>query len=103
MGWLIAGILLAIWLHSRRQLKALTEFVATGGAVVAFAKCGMINERSWYWRDRPGGLTRLFGVKETQIAKSERVVLVPQADTVVFDGVTGPVMGHWHRQEFAPR
>jgi beta-galactosidase GanA len=81
--------------------RAVTSFVKQGGTVVAFAKCGMLNENSWTWHDRPGGLTKLFGVKETRIAKSDVVTLVPPPNTVVFDGASGPLKGHWHRQDFA--
>jgi len=81
--------------------QALVDYVSEGGNLVAFAKCGMLNEKSWTWHDRPGGLTDLFGVKETHIAKSDTVTLVPTPNTGVFDGVSGPLKGHWHRQDFA--
>lgn len=81
--------------------QAVADFVAEGGALAAFAKCGMINEKSWYWHERPGGLTEVFGVKETRIAKSDVVTLMPQADTETFNGVSGSLRGHWHRQDFA--
>jgi len=81
--------------------KALADFVAGGGTLVAFAKCGMLNEKSWLWHDRPGGLTEVFGVKETHIARSEAVTLVPESHAEVFDGTSGPLKGYWHRQLFA--
>jgi beta-galactosidase GanA len=80
--------------------QAVTNYVANGGTLVAFAKCGMLNEKSWMWHDRPGGLTELFGAKETRIAKSDAVALEPSRGTEVFEGVSGPLMGHWHRQDF---
>jgi beta-galactosidase GanA len=81
--------------------QAVAEFVAEGGTVVAFAKCGMLDERSWYWHDRPGGLTGLFGAQENHIAKSEAVVLVPGSGTRAFEGVTAPLHGYWHRQDLS--
>jgi len=81
--------------------KAVKDFVAGGGTAIAFAKCGMLNERSWYWHDRPGGLTDLFGVSETCISKVEAVALAPEPNTQVFDGISDPLHGHWHRQDFA--
>jgi beta-galactosidase len=80
--------------------KAVAQFVEQGGVAVAFAKCGMLNEKSWYWHDRPGGLTGLFGVKESRIAKSDTVILRPEDGASVFDGVAGPLEGHWHREDF---
>ncbi len=80
--------------------RAVTDFVARGGTLIAFAKCGMLNEKSWTWHDRPGGLTDLFGVKETRIAKLEDVVLEPEPGAEIFDGVSGPFQGYWHRQDF---
>ncbi|MCP4166959.1 MAG: hypothetical protein GY759_13875 [Chloroflexi bacterium] len=80
--------------------QAVTEFVAGGGTVVGFGKCGMLNEKSWYWRERPGGLTELFGVKETGIKKEEAPVLRPEPGNNVFAGVSGSLHGHWHRQDF---
>jgi hypothetical protein len=81
--------------------RAVTDFVARGGTVVAFAKCGMLNEKSWLWHDRPGGLTGLFGVRETGIAKSDSVTLLPESGADVFAGVSGWLEGYWHRQDFA--
>jgi beta-galactosidase len=81
--------------------RAVTSFVGEGGTAVAFAKCGMLDDKSWTWHDRPGGLTKLFGVKETRIAKSDAVTLAALPDTEVFDGITGPLQGYWHRQDFA--
>jgi beta-galactosidase GanA len=80
--------------------QAVTDYVTSGGTLVAFAKCGMLNEKSWMWHDRPGGLTELFGVKETRIAKSDSVRLVPSVNEELFDGVSGPLKGRWHRQDF---
>jgi hypothetical protein len=59
----------------------------------------MLNEKSWYWHDRPGGLTELFGVGETRIAKSDAVALVPEPNTDLFDAIQGPLKGYWHRQD----
>ncbi|MGD9148602.1 MAG: beta-galactosidase trimerization domain-containing protein, partial [Anaerolineae bacterium] len=81
--------------------RAVKDFVAGGGTAVAFAKCGMLDDRSWYWRDRPGGLTDLFGATETCITKAEAVTLAPEPNTPVFDGISKPLRGHWHRQDFA--
>lgn len=81
--------------------RAVEEYVLSGGTAVAFAKCGMLNERSWYWHDRPGGLTHVFGAKESRIAKSDAVILKPEPGVQMFKGVDGPLAGYWHRQEFA--
>jgi beta-galactosidase GanA len=81
--------------------QAVSDFVAKGGTAVAFAKCGMLDERSWYWHDRPGGLTGLFGVRETRIAKAETATLVPEPNMQVFEGIPDALCGHWHRQDFA--
>jgi hypothetical protein len=81
--------------------EALAHFVAAGGTLVAFAKCGMLNEKSWLWHDRPGGLTELFGVKETHLAKSDDTLLLPEPGLGLFKGVAGPLPGYWHRQDFA--
>jgi len=80
---------------------AVARYVSGGGTVVAFAKCGMLNDKSWPWHDRPGGLTEVFGVRETHIAKSELVSLTPTPDSNLFKGVWGPLKGYWHRQDFA--
>jgi beta-galactosidase GanA len=80
--------------------QALTNYVSEGGSLIAFAKCGMLDDKSWTWHDRPGGLTKLFGAKETRIAKSDAVMLEPPPRTVIFEGVSGPLEGHWHRQDF---
>jgi len=79
--------------------RAVKEFVFRGGTAVAFAKCGMLNEKSWYWHDRPGGLTDLFGVTESRIAKSDTVTLLPEPDAPLFESVPGPLAGYWHRQD----
>jgi len=79
--------------------QALKDYVSKGGSLVAFAKCGMLNEKSWTWHDRPGGLTELFGVKEARIAKSDAVTLVPPPGTVIFEGASGSLNGYWHRQD----
>jgi beta-galactosidase len=81
--------------------QALIKFVVEGGTVIGFAKCGMLNEKSWLWHDRPGGLTGLFGVKETHIAKAQEILLAPEACPDVFEGIAGPLAGYWHRQDFA--
>jgi len=81
--------------------QALTDYVSKGGSLVAFAKCGMLNEKSWTWHNRPGGLTELFGAKETRIAKSDAVTLAPLPDMEIFDGIPGRLKGYWHRQDFA--
>lgn len=81
--------------------EAVIDFVTRGGTVVAFAKCGMLNEKSWMWHDRPGGLTELFGAHESRIAKSETVTLTPEPGTPAFEGMSGPLKGYWHRQDFA--
>lgn len=81
--------------------EAVTNFVHGGGTLVAFAKCGMLNEKSWLWHDRPGGLTGLFGVKEKRISKADQVSLIPETGVELFAGVTGPLAGYWHRQDFA--
>jgi hypothetical protein len=61
----------------------------------------MLNEKSWLWHDRPGGLTGLFGARETGIARSDSVTLRPEPGTDVFAGVSGWLEGYWHRQDFA--
>jgi beta-galactosidase len=81
--------------------RAVADFVARGGTAVAFAKCGMLDQKSWLWHDRPGGLTGLFGVRETGIAKSYSVTLRPEPGTGVFAGISGWLEGYWHRQDFA--
>lgn len=82
--------------------RALADFVARGGTLVAFAKCAMLDGRSWYWHDRPGaGLASLFGVRERLIQKADPVLLLPESNTELFDGAAGPLAGHWHRQDFA--
>lgn len=79
---------------------ALADFAAKGGTVVAFANCAMLDGRSWYWHDRPGaGLAAVFGVRERFIQQAEEVALVPEPGAALFDGVTGPLAGHWHRQD----
>lgn len=80
--------------------RALTDYVSEGGTLVGFAKCGMLNEKSWTWHARPGGLTGLFGVKETRIAKSDEVMLAPSPGAEIFEGISGPLGGYWHRQDF---
>jgi beta-galactosidase GanA len=82
--------------------QAVSDFVAQGGTVVAFAKCGMLNEKSWYWHERPGGLVDLFGAQESHIAKSDEIVLMPETGTRVFAGVAAPLYGYWHRQALSP-
>lgn len=79
---------------------AVDEYVRNGGTVVAFAKCGMLNEKSWYWHDRPGGLCHVFGAREVCISKSDDVILRPEPDAEMFRDVDGPLAGYWHRQEF---
>ena len=79
---------------------ALADLVSRGGALAAFAKCGMLNDKSWLWHDRPGGLTELFGVKESHITKADEIWLAPATDTDVFEGISGPLAGRWHRQDF---
>jgi hypothetical protein len=81
--------------------RAVEDFVAGGGTAVAFAKCGMLDQRSWYWHDRPGGLTGLFGATETCITRAEAVTLAPEPNAQLFAGISKPLQGHWHRQDFA--
>ncbi|GAB4546269.1 MAG: hypothetical protein Kow0063_40660 [Anaerolineae bacterium] len=81
--------------------RSLANYVSEGGTLIGFAKCGMLNEKSWTWHERPGGLTGVFGVRETRIARAERVTLVPSPDMEIFEGVSGPLEGYWHRQDFA--
>lgn len=81
--------------------QALEEFVWSGGTVIGFAKCGMLNEKSWYWHDRPGGLVRLFGAKESHIRKAQSVAIRPEPGNPAFENIPGPLAGYWHRQDFA--
>jgi beta-galactosidase GanA len=80
--------------------ETVTRFVENGGTVVAFAKCGMLDHRSWYWHDRPGGLTQLFGASERGVDRSEDVSLLAQPGNAVFEGISSPLKGYWHRQDF---
>jgi len=81
--------------------KALADYVEGGGTLVAFAKCGMLDDRSWYWHDRPGaGLADVFGVRERWIKRSDSVQLLPEPDADLFQGIAGPLAGHHHRQDF---
>jgi len=48
--------------------RGLRRFVERGGTVIGFAKCGMLDDRGWYWNTRPGGgLDAIFGVRERRI------------------------------------
>lgn len=88
----------------RENAQKLTEFVAQGGTVIAFAKLGHMDDRGWAWNDRPGGgLTTLFGARETAIEvfrephEALDVRVVP--DDPLFAGIEAhTVQGYWHRQ-----
>ncbi len=48
--------------------RTLRHFVESGGTLVGFAKCAMLDDRGWYWNTRPGGgLDEVFGVREREI------------------------------------
>ncbi len=78
--------------------RAVRKFLEHGGTAVAFAKCGMLDERSWYWHDRPGGMTDLFGVKETSIERREEIRFDLDPAYPFAEGISSPVAGHWHQQ-----
>ena len=81
--------------------EALKDYVDQGGILVGFAKCGMLDGRSWYWRHRPGaGLSQVFGVRETSIRPSDDVVIHPVKDAAVFGKVKNSIPGYWHRQDY---
>jgi beta-galactosidase GanA len=81
--------------------KALKDFVSGGGTLVSFAKCAMLDGRSWYWHQRPGaGLSELFGVRERLVQQSDAVALSLEPATELFEGVDATLPGHWHRQDF---
>ncbi len=87
----------------------LTAYAAQGGSVIGLAKLGHLDEKGWAWNDRPGGgLTELFGARETHLE-----VLRDPDDVVgldirvepgqpLFAGIeTETLRGYWHRQTFA--
>jgi beta-galactosidase len=79
--------------------QAVKRYVEHGGSVVAFAKCGMLDDRSWYWHDRPGGFTDLFGVKEARIERREAIELIPNPSHPLSQAIHDPICGYWHQQE----
>lgn len=89
-----------VMLVSPECAQAVNEYVAGGGAAVAFAKCGMLDHHSWTWHDRPGGLTGVFGARESWIRRSAAELLYPTAGSPLFAGEPGPLAGAWHRQDF---
>jgi beta-galactosidase len=57
--------------------SGLKEFVSNGGTLVGHAKCGMMDEKGWYNRRKPGGgLDELFGIKETSLWPKEEIKVV---------------------------
>ncbi len=80
--------------------QAVKHFVEQGGTAVAFAKCGMLDDRSWYWHDRPGGLTDLFGVKETSVQRCDEILVNLDQAHPLAHGISSPITGHWHQQGF---
>jgi beta-galactosidase len=84
----------------------ITEFVADGGTVIAFAKLGHLDEKGWAWNDRPGaGLTDLFGAIETHIEvfrePHDKITLQVEQESPLFADITEKtIAGFWHRQEF---
>ncbi len=87
----------------------LTDYVAGGGTVIAFAKLGHVDEKGWVWNDRPGaGLTALFGVRETNIEvfnepdELDTLDIQVDRDSPLFAGIQADVIrGYWHRQTLA--
>jgi beta-galactosidase GanA len=63
----------------------LKDFVAGGGTLVGHAKCGMMDEKGWYNRRKPGGgLDELFGIKETGLQPQDEIKIVYK--TISFPG-----------------
>lgn len=89
-----------LMLVTPRCAQEVKRFVERGGTAVAFAKCGMLDDRSWYWHDRPGGMTDLFGVKEARIERSNEIVFDLDSSHPLSQGLPHPLVGCWHRQEF---
>jgi hypothetical protein len=82
--------------------REVTRFVERGGTCVAFAKCGMLDDRSWYWHDRPGGMTDLFGVREAEIERRDEVGVDLSPTHPLAQGISNRLVGYWHRQGLLP-
>jgi beta-galactosidase len=81
--------------------KFLADFFDKGGTLIGFAKCAMLDERSWYWHQRPGaGLSEVFGLEEIRIRPEKNVAIKPSPDAELFKCVDGAIKGYWHRQDF---
>ena len=82
----------------RMTRAAATELAAAvdrGALLIGFAKCAMLDERGWYWNDRPGaGLTELFGVREQSIEVTD-----PQPYHLELDSHHYGLTSFHHRQE----
>jgi beta-galactosidase GanA len=84
---------------SAELAEQLRAYVEGGGTLVAFAKCGFVDERGWYWNTRPGGgLDRVFGVRETNLFYEPD----PFTVSLRLAGGTIEVPGHHHRQIVEP-
>ncbi len=80
---------------------ALKNFVRHGGVLVGFAKCGMLNGRSWYWHRRPGaGLDEVFGIRETSIRLADDLDIIFENDSAHPWSTSEKITGYWHRQDF---
>jgi beta-galactosidase GanA len=75
--------------------RRLMSYVESGGTVVGFAKCAMLDHRGWYWNTRPGaGLDEVFGVRERSIEyRPDPFVL-----SLTLSGMTIEVSGYHHQQ-----
>ncbi|MFA9407034.1 MAG: beta-galactosidase [Anaerolineales bacterium] len=81
--------------------NALKDYVHQGGVLVGFAKCGMLDGRSWTWHRRPGaGLDEVFGIRETSIRPEEDVEIVFDKDAAPLGLASEKLAGYWHRQDF---
>jgi len=73
--------------------RALERYVASGGILIGFARCGMIDERGWYHRKMPvPGLREVFGLKILEAEGADSI-------TVSMGGQT--LAGHIHFERLA--
>jgi beta-galactosidase len=82
-------------LISGSTAQRLKDYVESGGTLVGFAKCAMLDDRGWYWNTRPGaGLDEVFGVRERSIEYRPE----PFTVSLTVAGMTLDVSGYHHQQ-----
>jgi beta-galactosidase GanA len=102
-----AILLPAAFLIDAETGAALRRFVAGGGTLIAFAKCGWLDGRGWSWADQPGaGLDELFGVRAGEVERIAdcrlQIADYPISQSAIYN-LQPAIPGYWHRQPLQPQ